>query len=195
MDLIPRWNSSANNKWESSTLQKEVLNGVYWNSLGEYQSYIEQAKWYLGAPTHTSYTTYTTEQFYKEERSNTQGYSKGAISFIGNIGLLYPSDYGYSLENKYRIESIANNTNYINNAWLYNLESTFYEWTTSPESSINDSYAWVINPNGMVSGSFVYYALSIANNAWGIRPTFYLKSDVLYKNGTGSIDDPYQIGL
>ena len=77
-----QWNSSANNQWQASTLQSRVLNGVYWNNLGEYQNFISPAVWYLGAPTYSSYETYTPDQFYNEERSNTQGKSGGATSYI-----------------------------------------------------------------------------------------------------------------
>ena len=83
-------------KWEDSSL-RNTLNAEYWNSLGEYQSYIEKAKWYLGAPSIKNHNTYTIEQFYTLERSNTPGKSGGVISYINNIGLMYPSDYGYSI--------------------------------------------------------------------------------------------------
>ena len=34
------WNNQRNDNWVSSTLNNNVLNSVYWNSLGEYQKYI-----------------------------------------------------------------------------------------------------------------------------------------------------------
>ena len=115
-----RWNKdNGSNDWSQTTLNTEVLNRVYWNSLLEYQSYIEKAKWYLGAPQLADTKTYTPNQFYKVERSNTQGYSKGATSFVGNIGLMYPSDYGYSIGMGYWDHSIFEDAQYFaQGAWL-----------------------------------------------------------------------------
>ena len=79
-----RWNTSISNAWESSSL-KGILNGEYYNSLGDSQKYISPSKWYLGAPTYLgseTYTPYTPEQLYILERSNTKGISGGAISYI-----------------------------------------------------------------------------------------------------------------
>ncbi len=186
-----QWNSSTNNQWQTSTLQSEVLNGVYWNSLREYQGYIEQAKWYLGAPTYSSYTTYTPDEFYNIERSNNKGYSGGETNFIGNIGLMYPSDYGYSIGKESQELSIyESQTNYIENAWLYQLENKYYEWTMTPESSTSNVYAWDLRPDGYVHRSYVFHS----NNMWGVRPTFYLKEEVIYVGGTGTSSDPYRIG-
>ncbi len=188
-----QWNSSASNQWQTSTLQSRVLNGVYWNSLGEYQGYIEQAKWYLGAPHYDSYTTYTPDEFYNIERSNTKGYSGGETNFIGNIGLMYPSDYGYSIGNGYREESVYNNSGkYVSDAWLYNLESKYYEWTMTPESGNSRVRAWYLYPAG-----YLCYDNYVSDSSfvWGVRPTFYLKEDVMYKSGNGSIDNPYKISL
>ncbi len=184
------WNSSANNQWQASVLQSKVLNGVYWSSLGEYQNYISPAVWYLGAPTYSSYTTYTPDQFYNIERSNTKGYSGGVTYMTANIGLMYPSDYGYSLGSGYREESIYNNSGkYVYNAWLYNLESKYYEWTMTPESSHSNVNAWYLDPAGLVSTFTVYYS----GNVWGVRPVFFLKSNVMYNGGDGSASNPYRV--
>ena len=187
-----QWNNSANNQWQASVLQSKVLNGVYYSSLGEYQNFISPAVWYLGAPTYSSYQTYTPDQFYNLERSNTKGHSGGATYMTANIGLMYPSDYAYSIGSGYRGESVYNNAGkYVYNAWLYNLESKYYEWTMTPESSHSNVLAWFLRPGGYVDSINVYYSIYV----WGVRPTFYLKESVLYSNGDGSLENPYYIGL
>ena len=88
---------------------------------------------------------------------------------------------------------MENKENYIYNSWLYSLESKYYEWTMTPESSYYTPSAWYVYPTGEVR---IEYA-SDANKRfyWGIRPTFYLKSNVLYKSGTGTKENPYRIGI
>lgn len=186
------WNSLGTNKWEESSLNN-LLNSVYWNNLGEYQKYIESAKWYLGAPTNTNYITYTSNQFYKIERSNIFGESGGKIDHIANIGLMYPSDYGYTLmQNDNSIYEKAED--YKLNSWLYQLENKYYEWTISPEAiyaASNSPYMWYIGADGYAHTYIMVAAMKIL----GVRPTFYLKAEVQYQSGDGSISNPYRIGL
>lgn len=189
-----KWNKNIDsNDWEISPLNTEVLNKVYWNSLGEYREFIEQAKWYLGAPSDEGHTV---ESFYTLERSNTKGYSKGATSYIANIGLMYPSDYGYSIERKMWTNNtlVNNRASYKENAWLYNLEDKYYEWTISPEATLSDSNGvsvWYI----LFDGATYPMTVSYRTHILGIRPTFYLKEEVLRTKGNGTIDNPYRIKL
>ena len=181
-------------KWEESTLQKEVLNKIYWNSLENYQSYIEQAKWYLGASSWYDREIYISEQFYQNERSNTQGKSKGTISYIAPVGLMYPSDYGFSIDKSFWKQSIYSNAeNYKNLSWLYTLKNGEGELLISVESSYSDDYtrAWQINFSGSILGAMI----GNYENILGIRPTFYLKADVLYSSGDGTRENPYRVGL
>ena len=192
-----RWNTSNINKWEDSSL-KNTLNAEYWNSLGEYQSYIEKAKWYLGAPSIKNHNTYTIEQFYTLERSNTPGKSGGVISYINNIGLMYPSDYGYSIDGGVNGEVWLNQAHYDNrdyyksSAWLYQLEEKYVEWTTTPEATYSNPdglRVWAVNSSGELGATYVsndgYY--------FGVRPVFYLKEDVMVISGNGTESDPYKI--
>ena len=185
-----QWNITGNNKWEDSSLQKKVLNGIFWNNLGEYKNFISPAKWYLGNPYDVNYNVYTPNQFYYVERSDIQGLIKGQLSFVASIGLMYPSDYGYSSGNK--DEAIYNKgEEYIYNAWL-NFGKQ-YEWTISAARSVNSStYSWTIAPfMGYVNLSNVDRETDVAI----VRPTFYLKKDIILSNGKGTKEDPYRISL
>ncbi len=195
-----RWNTFASNKWEESTLQK-ILNGEYYISLGEYQKFIEQTKWYLGAIDKNNFNLYTAEQFYTMERSNTLGYSKGGLFYITSVGLMYPSDYGYSLDcgdNKEILNNkplYENRENYYSNAWLYLLEGKYCEWTISPDSKIYSStegvLAWALSQNAYVGHAWV----SRSTYTFGVRPTFYLKKNVILASGEGSVKNPYRITI
>lgn len=66
-----------------------------------------------------------------------------------------------------------------------------YEWTISPEQTFNYSSvvkAWNLEPAGYLghNGSMQFMR---------VRPTFYLKADVLYSSGDGTRENPYRIGL
>ena len=184
-----RWNTTASNTWENGSLKTE-LNTNYLEILGSYQEYIEKTKWYLGSPSILSQENFTTEDFYKFERSNTKGYSQGALFHIDKIGLMYPSDYGYSIMKQYWLNAIDNNKeNYKNNSWLFLASDN---WLISPESTLytaDGPQAWVLKLDGSITHTFVM------NRILGVRPTFYLKTDILYKSGDGSKTDPFQITL
>lgn len=110
---------------------------------------------------------------YNIERSDSQCYSQGKLFFVGNVGLMYPSDYFYSFN------------------WLKtNLEENYREWTITPEKTYTSVGGYAIYPGGIAVHS-IYNEARI----FGIRPTFYLKKDVLYSKGDGSIENPYRIRL
>ena len=190
------WSNINSNAWENSSLQKTVLNNVYWNSLGEYQKYIDPTVWYLGAPSSggsvTGYTTQTVKTYYVAERSNLPGYSKGNLNLRAYVGLMYPSDYGYSIDDYYWDDTAYNNRTYfLLKAWLYS--GPKYENTISPEASYIDQNGVVaiyIHSDGYPSHR--RYTTFVASYM-GVRPTFNLKTNVMYKSGTGTSSDPYRI--
>lgn len=183
------WNTSKNDNWSTSSLQK-MLNGVYLDSLKEYHQFIGPAVWHLGASTKNIIADYTPDVFYKDERGDRKGYSGGSTSFVNYIGLMYPSDYGYSLGIEYKGQSIYNNeTSYKSSAWLYNLENKYYEWTIAIDGVANGITGCHLVPRGYVTHygwNNVYY--------WGIRPTFYLRADVNY-SGDGTYSNPYRLHI
>ena len=194
-----RWNTNNSKAWESSSL-KGILNGEYYNSLGEYQKYIDNTKWYLGAPNDSSYTTYTPEQFYTIERSDVKGESCGETSYVDKIGLMYPSDYGYSIDGGvngevWKSQSIYNNgSHYQSSVWLYQLEGKYYEWMISPEATYFDSWRGMGSISTVYPNGYVYHqSVSYSSHIFGVRPVFYLRSKVMYKSGTGKSNDPYYI--
>ncbi len=205
------WHKSNTNDWTVSSLMN-LLNGAYLNSEngtgGEYcygysttvpagncdytesgindtyRPMIENVTWYLGGYSSTSATA---EAFYGYERGDTV-YSGRPTSTTGYIGLMYPSDYGYSV----LASSCARTTNlgsYSNStcagqSWMY---GQGYEWTITPTSS-NSSDVFRVDGNGYL------YSLS-ALNGNSARPVLYLDSSVYVIDGNGSQSDPYIIGM
>ena len=79
----------------------------------------------------------------------------------------------------------ANNTWTISSYGFNFLSASTYYWC-----------AWDVRPGGNVySDSFFYYdSGSLTQHSFAVRPVLYLKSDVVYKSGSGTISDPIRIG-
>ena len=204
------WHKSNTNDWTQASLMN-LLNGAYLNAengtesgycygysttvpsncdytgIGindTYRNMIANVKWYLGGYSSISATA---EAFYGYERGTTV-YSGRPTKWEGKIGLMYPSDYGYSV----LASSCARTTNLgsynkstcAGESWLY---GQGYEWTLTPNAS--DSYIVfsVISDGTLTSIS--------ANNGYSARPVLYLDSSVYVIDGNGTMSDPYIIGM
>ncbi len=165
-----------------------ILNTTYLDSLGEYQKYIENSKWYWGAIYWNNDSSFTPNQYYNGERNTSVGYGLSAYYNIAKIALLYPSDYAYSISKSYWEGSVDSNAaSYLTNAWLNN---KITEWTITRDSAFN-SYYHAMNKTINSSGNISYQDAN--NNTNSIRPAFYLKADVLLKNGDGTMENPYRV--
>ena len=184
-----RWNydtsvsTYGSNNWTTSEFNTINLNTNYWNYLGAiWQNLIVETTWHLGGM--TSYNN-TAKAFYDGERNNT-GYGSNPTTYSDEIGLMYPSDYGYAaspeawITDLYDYESSA----ITSNNWMY---MGLYEWTITPFSSRSVSVFFVFN-SGYLSSSNAY----LGNAA---RPVFYLKSNVEFNGGTGTSSDPYRLAV
>ena len=203
------WNTDGTNNWEYSKTQINVLNGVYWKSLSKYQKYIDQTVWYLGAVGNgvndNSYASLTVKQFYQYERGNIKAGSGGSLKYTDYIGLMYPSDYGFSISSNYWNAAIDSNYSaYLsNNAWLYqSYLLTRPEWLITPDggamdSTYNSTLAYTIhrssNPTLYIEPLYRHWVS--ADSTGYIRPTFNLKASVMYKSGDGTSSNPYRIEI
>ena len=208
------WNNTSANNWPNSSLY-HLLNEQYydWNTnkatIGTYcygysnvpsncdysikgiqdgyRNMIVKAKWYLGGGGKEGYTTYTPDSIYSYERDANAIYSGGSASTPGYIGLMYGSDYLYGVLasdcdrtktcNSYNTASCAGKN------WLYGME----QWTITPNSAYSSSIM-VSGYNGSLSSKQCSYMESI-------RPVLYLSSSVYRVGGSGTITDPYIIGM
>ena len=204
------WHKSNTNDWTASSL-KSLLNGAYYNATDGtssgycygysttttancdytkkgiqdgYRNMIANVTWYLGGYSSSSATT---EAFYGYERGTTV-YSGRPTSTTGYIGLMYPSDYGYSVLSSSctRTTNLGsyNSAKCAGQSWLY---GKGYEWTLTPYSSNSDN-VFYLDINGSLSN---YYA----SNGYGSRPVLYLDASVYKIDGDGSLNNPYIVGM
>ena len=198
------------NDWSTSALQQVLNHGAYWNrTIGEcpYEQngvvktcdfsttgLTEDAKtmlgdtvWNLGGS--ESYKDIITRTFYDRERSSNV-YSGRPTIWIGKIGLMYPSDYGYATnggntidrETCLRTELFywSRYEDCYNNDWLYH--NIFCQWTLTSLSYLETGVC------DIVAG---YVDCNNANNRFSILPVTYLKSAVKITAGTGCLTDPF----
>ena len=204
------WHKSNTNDWTASSL-KALLSGAYYNAKdgtnsgycygysttvtsncdytkkgiqSDYRGMIANVTWYLGGYSSKSATT---EAFYEYERGTTV-YSGRPTTTTGYIGLMYPSDYGYSVLSS----SCARTTNLgsyntvkcAGQSWLYGKDVA---QTITPDSSSGNN-VWFVNSPGNIYSSSAY-------NGYGISPVLYLDSSVFLYDGDGSLENPYIIGM
>ena len=205
------WETDSSNNWTGATLNTE-LNTTYLNSLDSTsKSMIGQANYYLGGKNVTYNNGYadTPLQFYSYERKIQNGtncvktdfegtiylgtecyyYGTNPNSFIGKLGLMYFSDYGYAssnCENKriYDENSLSNDIRACNTTnWLLGNR----EWLL-PQLASDSHYAFVVHSDGRVD-------FQDGINQHGVRPVLYLISSAKITGGDGTIGSPYTLGL
>ena len=205
------WHKSNTNDWTAASLNTEILNNLYLNSssgtcyfysttvgkacsfvdngLANVQDFIENATWNLGGYNSTSVTT---ANMYTYERG-TAVYSGNSVVTTGKVGLMYPSDYGYSVTNANCSHTSTNLGSYNSSscggkAWLLKYG---FEWTNSPYSGYSNSVFSV--------GTDAFLSINGAHNGYGVRPVLYLKSNVYVTNkddtSAGSKTNPYKIAI
>ena len=204
----------GSNDWSDSALQVVLNEGAYWNrtsgecpygqngvttscdftSTGlteEAKSMIGNAKWNLGG---VSSPSNISSSFYTSERGTTV-HSGRPTEWIGKIGLMYPSDYGYATSGG----STTNRETCLNtelsnwdgssvsdckdNDWLY--DSSNHQWTITPYSS-HSSDVFSVYSFGNV---YNFYA----NHSYAVSPALYLSSNVKISGGDGSEGNPYTL--
>ena len=150
----------------------------------DYRGMIANVTWYLGGYSSISSTA---EAFYGYERGATV-YSGRPTSTRAKIGLMYPSDYGYSVLSSSCARTINlgsyNTSTCAGQSWLY---GKGYEWTLTPFSS--DSYdVFYLGSDGGLASNGAYHG-------FGSRPVLYLDASVYKIDGDGSLDNPYIVGM
>ena len=154
---------------------------------------IGDAKWYLATvdfPPGENLSTY-----YAKERGTTV-YSGHSTSWIGKVGLMYPSDYGYATSGgsstnraSCMIKELSNwnDSSYSdckNNDWI-NDKASISAWTLLPAPGV--SHVSFIIDTGIISSMSVVSTLRT-------RPVVHLKSTINITSGTGSSTDPFILG-
>ncbi len=194
------WNSGngkcSNSSGNATTNCDFTSTGLKGDDSGPTKSMIESVKWNLGGLGSTYSSTGNPKVFYEAERGTT-AYTGRPTTWIGKVGLIYPSDYGFATtggttgrdaclaKEMYNWDSGQWKTDCANNSWL-KPGSTM--WTIMPNSDYSD-FAFGVNSGGFVGDNRYVY------NASGVRPSLYLSSKVKIagEGGNGSAAQPYII--
>ena len=156
---------------------------------------VDDALWYTGTP---KYYSTTLSKMYEGERS-TQG-GKNCTSgdectdnvprtttWVGKIGLIYPSDYAYASTDEGCSNNISSETSTStcrNNNWLH---GTY--WTITPKIyGSRNTLVYKISSQLNVTSSLA----SVYEN---VRPALYLHQDVQIVGGEGTDGNAYRLSI
>ena len=173
----------GSNNWTTSEFNTINLNTNYWNYLGTtWQNLITPTTWHLGGMTSERNTA---KAFYDGERNNA-GYGSNPTTYSDEIGLMYPSDYGYAASpDAWTTNLISYDSSTIPaNNWMY---MGLHEWTITPNSFFSLIVFYVFS-NGRLSNDH-------AAGGRSARPVFYLNSNVDFSGGSGTSSDPYRLAV
>jgi type IV pilus assembly protein PilA len=168
---------TANTMWYNGQRNAKTETFNYTQRLNdESQSLIADATWYLGQSTNSQITVavcYTDERGTIHTSNPTDGIIR-TDTWVGKVGLIYTSDFGYASGNIECKNNISSTT--CDDNWMAS-----YGWTLSSLSIFNDSVK-------RASSSFIGNdATSTKNN---VHPSVYLISGIQMK-GSGTTADPY----
>ncbi len=184
------WDTNDENDWSTASLQEELNTTYLENITSPSKEMIGNAVWNLGGSIYDA----TASMFYGRERATTV-YEGRPTEWIGKIGLMYPSDYGYATSggSTTNRETCLNtellswyNRDCYNNDWLYK-DGTF-QWTLTSYSNL--SYlVFGVDSDGYMSNI-------VANSTThAVFPALYLSSNVRISGGEGTESSPYELSL
>ncbi len=185
-----------------------------WTDIGlrdEARGMIATVKWNTGTfgedwnNINNSNTKFNAKAVYEAERSDNNG--KGVcyllsgtycndsvtrtVTWIGKVGLMYPSDFGYAVGGDVRESCLGKSlyaySNCRGNDWLNDANNS--QWTIMPGTQV--SYAtnvFAIDSSGYVSNYGAYYD-------YVVRPVVYLSSAVKIIDGNGEVGDPFVLEM
>ena len=169
---------------------------------------ISDAVWNTGSQGTNDFTSASgglTKHFYAYERSSNTGkicssgnYCNDTVerttTWIGKVGLMYPSDYGYATSGGSTTDRAA-----CLNKELHNWDSSSVSDCKNNDWLFNSSYQWTLSPNASSSGAYI--AFRVSNSGYvtsynasydnGVRPVVYLTSNVGVQSGDGSRGNPF----
>ena len=194
------WDTNGINQWGETTMTSDnttvyagsslmqylnVGDSSYYNSLNSNaKSQIDEVIWNTGGLLVND--AIDSKMAYLEERGTSVG-TNTAINYtttwLGKIGLIYPSDFGYAGIGCINMRESCNTNN-----WLYKNEKY---WTITSRAS--SSYGiWVLNKSVYLSS---VHAIEEGEDALFVRPAVYLKYNVKVIDGDGTQDNPYKLSI
>ena len=185
------WGSSSD--WTNSSTMKILNSGDYYNRLGDFSSngFTEETKekisnvvWKLGSTNNPE----NPSGFYTKERG-TIVYTGRPTEWIGEVGLMYASDYGYATgggTTENREDCLNSQLNYWNNTSHSDCKNNNWlliggqQWTLTTRVS----NPFHIHNVGSVDDVLV-------DNKINILPVIYLNVNIKITDGIGTSTDPF----
>ena len=207
----------GSNDWSDSVLQIVLNSGAYYNRTSgecpygqngattvcdfsesglteEAKFMISNAVWNLGGTAgYNSSSDGLVSHWYGYERGITV-YTGRPTEWIGQVGLMYPSDYGYATSGGSTGREICLATELYNwdrvidcynNDWLY--DSSFLQWTLTSQA-LGSNVGFSVYENGRVATYHTFFGHAVS-------PVLYLSSNVRITGGNGSSSNPYHLSL
>ena len=187
------WDEKATNDWVKPATLNTELNTTYLNNLSPTaQSMIGNTKYYLGGYSNSSIQKDIMYQYERKTQNTTSNEfycGSNPNNWVGKLGLMYASDYGYAASDEctqtlYKYD----NATCKNNNWLYNIKVN--EWILLHDAGAS-RHAFYVYSGGLVGD----YSSVVSNVQFAVRPVLYLKPDVKITGGHGTSTDPYVIGI
>ncbi len=194
------------NDWAESGLQywlnSKGSSGGYLTSLtSTAQQMITSKTYYLGNIGRYENTDSPIEA-YNHERGSTkcatndsksckagQVWYENSVTWSGKIGLLYPSDVGFSADSSYWNTSLDSSfTEGAKTSWLSTANRVYREWLISP-CDLWPVYEITFETSGYIS----YAGVNLVSAS--VRPSVHLNKSIKFISGDGSSSDPYELSL
>ena len=181
------WNSGSGDCYDGINNATKKCDFTKTGLKDKAKAMIGDAKWYLGGS--DTLEDVTPAMLYTRERGTTV-YNGRSKSWVGKVGLIYQSDYGYatsgnnSMTRTSCLSKEMFNWNEINacyqNDWLFKSATV---WSISL-GTISSSLVFVTDNNGEANMSDAFATAYV----W---PVVYLKSTVKVTSGLGTKESPY----
>ena len=173
------WNGTSGSYYNESTTATNVDFTNYKLS-DKAKSYITTSRYYLGGNNTSSVKT---TAMYSYERGTRRYDTSRPLYWDGDVGLMYPTDYGYAAGNSCATGTILYDYNVSckSKDWLY--ISNTNQWLMSPYSGYFDLVLYVYSVGRVVDLS--------SDSAIAVSPVFYLTSSTTITGGEGTSASPY----
>ena len=155
----------------------------------EAKNMIGDAKWYTAASDYGI----TAQESYIEERGSVIGTPDAGISiikttnWIGKVGLMYPSDYGYASNGCRHGEKMLNEYNNDLCSVTNWLNTTINEWMITPKTEYRNVVCHVVHTGEVHNGNVIH--------GYWPRPVIFTKTNIKITSGTGTKENPYFLSL
>ena len=182
------WDTSDSNNWARPSTLNTELNTTYLNNLSPTaQSMIGNTKYYLGG--YNNSLRIKKDVMYQYERKingSTYYYGSNPNNWVGKLGLMYASDYGYAASDECT-QTLVNYDNAAckNNNWLFKDNN---EWML-PQEAIGINHVFIVCSDGHVDN------YGVNSNMFAVRPVLYLTSSVEIIGGNGTSTEPYVLDM